>query len=254
MAETPNGQKLYVANQGNNGSGGSVTSINTIDKSVNASAPLTSFGWISPVWVVARPDSQRVYVLDREGGQVAAIDTSSDAVVSTVSVGVGANYMVYDSKRNRIYVVNPVAGTLISLEASTDALTASTVSVANAVSVAALPDGTRVYVSTAAVSGGTVTSRVTVLNALDLTLKTTIRLTSVPAACATQTWSELSIAAAVDSSRVYVGNCDAGNTAIIQTSNDTVVLQLPAPVSAQPPPEPGGTPPPQNPVFVLAGP
>ncbi|MBZ5571332.1 MAG: YncE family protein [Acidobacteriia bacterium] len=235
MAETPNGQKLYVANQGNNGSGGSVTSINTVDKSVNSSAPLTGFAWVSPVWVVARPDSQRVYVLDRGSGQVAAIDTSLDAVVSTVSVGAGANFMIYDSKRNRIYVVDPAAGTLTSLEAATDALTALTVSVANPVSVAALPDGSRVYVSTAAVSGGTVTSGVVVLNAVGLTAKTTIPLTSVPAACATQTWSRLSIAAAADSSKVYVGNCDAGNTAIIQPSSDTLLLQVPAPISAAQP-------------------
>ena len=59
------------------------------------------------------------------------------------------------------------------------------------------------------------------------------------------------MAAAADSSRVYVGNCDAGNIAIIQTSNDAVLLQMPAPQSAT---IKNGTPPPQNPVFVVAGP
>jgi DNA-binding beta-propeller fold protein YncE len=120
--------------------------------------------------------------------------------------------------------------------------------------VAALPDGTRFYISSGTVSGGTVTSKVTVINAANFKVKTTISLTSVPAACAVKTWAEFSIAAAADSSRVYVGNCDAGDTAIIQTSNDTLLVQMPAPFSAQPPPLPGGTPPPQNPVFVLAGP
>ncbi|MGA7379813.1 MAG: hypothetical protein WBX03_03090, partial [Terriglobales bacterium] len=100
----------------------------------------------------------------------------------------------------------------------------------------------------------TVTSMVTVINAPDFTVKTTIPLASVPAVCTVKTWAELSMAAAADSSRVYVANCDAENTAIIQTSNDTLLLQMQAPFSAQPPPTPGGTPPPQNPVFVLAGP
>src|SRR5262249_14090158 len=117
-----------------------------------------------------------------------------------------------------------------------------------------LPDGSRVYVSTAAVSGANVTSRVTVLNAVGLAVRTTIPLQTVAAACATQTWSRLSIAAAADSTRVYVGNCDAGNTAIIETSGDGVQVELPAPLSAKPPQQPGGTPPPQNPVFVLTGP
>jgi hypothetical protein len=59
------------------------------------------------------------------------------------------------------------------------------------------------------------------------------------------------MAAAADSSRLYVGNCDAGNVAIIQTLSDTMLLQLPAPQSAT---FSKGTPLPQNPVFVVAGP
>jgi YVTN family beta-propeller protein len=254
MAETPDQNKVYVANQGANGTGGSVTVINTFDKSVVANPPLASFGWVSPVWVVARSDSQRVYVLDQGSGLLVAIDTSFDSVVASVSVGVGANYMVYDPTLNRIYVVNPADNTVTSFDASTDILPATVISIANPKSVAALPDGTRFYISSGTVSGGTVTSIVTVINTAGFTVKTTIPLASVPAICAVKTWAELSVAAAGDSSRVYVANCDAGDTAIIQTSNDTLLLQMAAPFSAQPPPTPGGTPPPQNPVFMLAGP
>ncbi len=252
MAELPNGQNLYVANQGNSTTHGSVTSINTIDKTVNGNDPLNTYAWVSPVWTVARSDSARVYVLDSGSGTVAVIDTSSDTVVNSVSVGVGANFMLYDPVRNRLYVTNPTAGKVTFLDASTDTPTPLTVSVANPVSVAALPDGSRVYIASASVSGGTVASRLTVVNAGDGSVRTTIPLTSVPHICA-QTRFELVAVAAADSSRVYVGNCDAGNTAIIQTSNDTLLLQMPAPVSAKKPP-PGGNPPPQNPVFALAGP
>lgn len=249
LAETPDQQKVYVANQG-----GSVTSINTVDKSITSNPPLASFGWVSPVWVVSRSDIQRVYVLDQGSGLVVAIDTSLDSVVNSVPVGVGANFMIYDPRLNRIYVVNPAANTVTSLDAGTDTLPATPISVANPRSVAALLDGTRIYVSSATVSGGTVNSKVTVINTVDFSVKTTIPLASVPAVCAVKTWAQLGMVAVADSSRVYVSNCDAGNTAIIQTSNDTLVTQMPAPVSAQPPPMPGGTPPPQNPVFVLAGP
>ncbi len=252
MAEIPNGQTLYVANQGNGAANGSVTSINTADLTPNG--PIAGVTWNSPVWVVSRSDGQRVYVLDKGAGTVSAINTFSNAVVGSVSVGVGADYMIYDPTLNRLYVTNPVTGQLFSLDATTDSLTPMTASVPNAVSVAATPDGTRVYVSSAAVSGTAVTSQVTVFYTASLGRKTTISLGSVKASCATRTWSELDMAAAADSSRVYVGNCDAGNTAIIQTSNDTLVLNLPAPLSALPPATPGGTPPPQNPVFVLAGP
>ena len=252
LAETPNLQKLYVANWGNGAGGGSVTSINPVDRSVNP--PISNATWVSPVSVAARSDSNRAYVLDQGSGMVSAIDTASDTVVSSVAVGVGANFMLYDSTRNRLYVSNPLANTVTYLQASTDALTATVLAIANPISVAVLPDGTRAYVSSAAVStsGGVtyVTSRITVINASSGSVTTTIPLTSVAQVCASNP-SELSMAAAADSSRVYVGNCDAGNVAIIQTLSDTMLLQLPAPQSAT---FSNGTPLPQNPVFVVAGP
>lgn len=248
LAETPNDQKLYVANQGTNGAGGSVTSINPVDRSVNP--PIPNATWVSPVSVVARSDSNRAYVLDEGSGLVSAIDTASDTVVNSVSVGVGANFMLYDSTRNRLYVANPAANTVTYLAVATDALPAVVLNVANPVSVAVLPDGSRAYISSALVSGGNVTSRVTVINAGDGSVRTTIPLTTVPQVCASNP-SELSIAASADSTRVYVGNCDAGNVADIQTINDTLLLQMPAPQSAT---FKDGVPLPQNPVFVVAGP
>jgi YVTN family beta-propeller protein len=172
LAEMPNGQKVYVANHGSgaNPVNGTVMSINTVDNSVNPPiAPPASSSWNAPTWVVARSDNARVYVLDQGTGLVAAIDTSSDAVVGTASVGAGANYMLYERTRNRLYVTNPVAGTLTILDASTSALTIPptdpltvlrtfSFAASNAadapcpggctpVSVAALPDGSRAYVA-----------------------------------------------------------------------------------------------------------
>jgi YVTN family beta-propeller protein len=249
LAETPNTQKLYVANRGSGGSGGSVTSINPSDRSVNP--PLSGASWVSPIAVAVRSDSARAYVLDQGSAMVSAIDTSSDTVVKSVSVGVGANFMVYDSGRNRVYVSNPVANTVTFLDVSSDALSAAVVPVAHPVSVAALPDGSRVYVSRATVSGGIVTSQVTVINASDGSIKTTIPLATVGQVCSANP-SELQVAASADSTRVYVGNCDAGNVAIVNTLNDSLEDQIPAPQAAAF--GPNGSPLPQNPVFVFAGP
>jgi len=230
-----------------------VVSINTIDDSVNSPiVASTKAPWTSPVWVMSRSDSQRAYVLDKGSGFVSAIDTSVDAVVGTVSVGVGADYMFYDPTLDRLYVTNPATNTVFVLDASTDALAAMTVPVANPITVAALLDGTRVYIATATLSGTTVSSSVTVLYTNDLSVKTIIPLNSVSAVCTTQVPSELSIAAAADSSRVYVGNCDAADTAVIQTSDDTLLLNIPAPLGAFSPPS--TSPSSQKPVFVLAGP
>jgi DNA-binding beta-propeller fold protein YncE len=163
-------------------------------------------------------------------------------------------------------VTNPVAGTVTILNASVDPpavlATINLTTGANAqcsgctpLSVAVLPDGTRAYVASLQLSGTTAAPVVTVINALSNTVKKTITLAGVPAiATCAATRFRLSIAAAGDSTRVYVGNCDGENVTIIRTSDDSLVFNLPAPVSAASPP-PGSTqPPPQNPVFVFAGP
>jgi YVTN family beta-propeller protein len=268
MAELPSNTRLYVANAGSGGTGGSLTSINTLDYSVNP--PIAGLTWTSPVWVLARSDSQRLFVLDKGAGTVIEIDTSgvTDSVVASVPVGVGADYMIYDKTLSRLYVTNPVNNTVYVLDAS-DAVTGTvsqlaTIPVTGAASVAALPDGSRFYVASAVVNGAAVTSSVVVVDAGSFTVEKTIPITSVPQTCASymNTPNELSTAASLDSTRVYVGNCDAGSTAIIATvansspgggaSQDSLVLSLPAPYSAQSPPN-GGTPPPQNPVLVISG-
>ena len=58
MAETPNGQGLYVANQGNN----TVVDLSPIDLSTMATISVDS----PPVWMVARGDNQRFTLLLRE--------------------------------------------------------------------------------------------------------------------------------------------------------------------------------------------
>ncbi len=63
----------------------------------------------------------------------------------------------------------------------------------------------------------------------------------------------VSSAASADSTKVLVGKCDAGSTTVIRTSDDTPVLDLPAPLGTSTPVN-GGNALPQNPVFVLAGP
>jgi YVTN family beta-propeller protein len=106
LAETPNGIKLYVANQGDN----TVSSLNVQNLSANT---ITGFSGVAPVWVVARGDSQKVYVLTQGNtqveGQLVTIDTATDTVTSSLPVGAGANFIFFDPHLNRIYVTNPTA-------------------------------------------------------------------------------------------------------------------------------------------------
>jgi len=141
LAETPDGKKLYVVNQGT----GSVTSINTIDGSLNGNATIPTGA--TPVWAVARSDSAKIYVLNSGSGTVSTIDTKTDTVLSSVTVGAGANYMAYDGKLNRLYITNPTASSVTALNVSSDPPTVLFVTpvVPGPVTVAVLPDGSRAY-------------------------------------------------------------------------------------------------------------
>jgi len=254
LAELPYGQKVYVANAGGGSAAGSVQSINVIDGTANPPiAACAKAPWVSPVAVAARSDNARVYVLDQGSGYVTAIDTTSgtstDTVVDCATVGVGANFMRYDPALNYLYVTNPVGESLSVLDASGMSFSNPVLGVisfapgsaacpggCSPLSAAVVPpDGSQAYVASAAVSGGFVTSSVAVIETATLALKTTIPLTTVPQSCVAGAPFELYTAASADGTRVYVGNCDAGNTAILNTATAAVVTSLSAPLSAAQP-------------------
>jgi hypothetical protein len=101
MTETPDLLNLYVLNQGNN----TVSDLSPIDLSTLATISLPA----SPLWAVSRSDSHRVYVLT-QGGTVLPIDPTTNTILpsaTNLSVGAGANFLLYDPSLNRLYVTNP---------------------------------------------------------------------------------------------------------------------------------------------------
>ena len=167
MAETPNGEFLYVVNRGNN----TVSVLSTLDLSAVATISVGA----TPVWAVARADGQRVYVLTQGSGTLVAIDTVTNIILpsqTNLSVGAGANFVLYDPNLSRLYVTNPgiptgssaavyvystTGGTDLTGAANdTPSLLMTIPMAANSttcpagcspVSVAALPDGSRFYVA-----------------------------------------------------------------------------------------------------------
>ena len=168
MAQMPNGLKIYVANEGSN----TVSSVNASDLSQNT---LTGFSGVTPVWAVARGDSQKIYVVTQGDGQLVTIDTATDAVTSSLPVGGGANFIYLDPILNRLYVVNPVTGTVFVFSDTGGAndtplptplaiISFTSGSAAcplgcTPVSVTALPDGSRFYVASYASYTGTATTQ-----------------------------------------------------------------------------------------------
>jgi hypothetical protein len=110
-------------------------------------------------------------------------------------------------------------------------------------------------------TGSNIFAQVTVVNATSNTVKTTAAIPGFPDAtnqnyanglyyvpvCVNNRFRFM-MAAAGDSSRAYLSSCDGGNVNIIDTSNDTFIENLTAPASSR------LNNPPQNPVFLFAGP
>jgi YVTN family beta-propeller protein len=260
LAETPDARKLYVVNRDSN----NVTSINPVDQTPNSTIPVGA----SPQWAVARNDSARVYVLSTGAGTITTIDPLTDAVLSTVPVSAGATFVYYDGRLNRLYVPNP-NGKVGIFDASVDPPTSlATIDLTapipgatttpcpstgcSAVSVAALPDGTRAYIASFYLDSNSancsqiigqvavpcVQVQVTALNALTNQVTAAISLPAVPVSsvgnCAAARF-RISAAPAADSTRVYIAGCDSGDVSIIDANANKLLVNLPAPVSSFPP-------------------
>lgn len=194
LEQTPDGQNLYVLNQGSSSVPPGVVDLSPVDLSVLANIPLPA-GSTNPAWAAARVDSQRVYVVTQGDGKLYTINTVTNAIDGGQSLGgPGANFVLYDQSHNRLYATNPTAESVFVFDATTDSPTLmaaiSLTSGANApcpsgcspVSVTALPDGSRFYVAsyqtpsacpdpTIGSSSPCLVPMLTVYDALSLTVK-----------------------------------------------------------------------------------
>jgi hypothetical protein len=274
MAETPNAQKLYVANQADN----TIDGFNTADRS----SRIVNGSFNGPLWLIARSDSQRLYVLNGNG-VVSTVDTTStlgpdNMIDASVNVP-GAAYMLYDGNKNRLYIPGGDQLTILDVSQSVPAVLAGgpiaipTVAPSSrgasdpcsvtspqpltVAAVAALPDGSRAYVGAYYEdASGNFCPQVTVIDAVSNTIKSKIAVPGSPAfdAFCSPLQSQraprfrIMMAAGGDSSRAYLASCDGGNVNFIDTSSDSYILNLPAPLGSR------LNNPPQNPVFLITGP
>jgi DNA-binding beta-propeller fold protein YncE len=158
LAVTPDKSKLYVANLAD----GTISAFNTnpTDRLPTPRPPISGALTSAPIWLVARTDSQRVYVLEQGSGVLASIDTTSTAgpdnlTESPINVP-GATTMTYDPNLNRLYIPGGTQMAIIDVSQSAPQLI-QTIPIpqvpgvpavnAFAVAVAALPDGSRAYVA-----------------------------------------------------------------------------------------------------------
>ena len=230
IAALPAGGKVYSINRGGTSAtcpgSNTVSAISTVDNTISA----TICVGVSPVWAAFNADGSKLFVINQgspNGSDISVIDTTTDTVAQTLGTDTSRptatddspNYAVFNVNRNRLYVTNSGSGALSVIAGATTPLTllrrVSLGAGAKPVSVAALTDGSRVYVADAA--GG-----VSVVNALSFSVKPI----AIPAG------SFVSIASTSDSNKVYAVDGGSNKVYGIRTSDDTVTATLPVPATA----------------------
>src|SRR6202163_734830 len=163
LAVTPNNGKLYVANQGDSTISG--FDIVTLGLSQRVGSPMSTSS--PPIWLVARSDNQRMYVLE-QNGTLAWLDTTStagtDILTESTTINVpGATTMVYDGNLNRLYIPGGPEMEIVDVSQSQPQriatipipsfalLPVGSSAPATAAAAAALPDGSGAYVASYAV-------------------------------------------------------------------------------------------------------
>lgn len=223
IAELPAANKVYVANSGS----GNVSVMATIDNTVIKTVAVGA----TPIFALASPDSTLVFIVNQGGGSVSVIQTSDDTVKATIAVGSSPNFAFYDPALGRVYVTNTGSGNVSIIDVNSTSPTFLTVigtvaTGAGPTSVAALPDGSKVYVANSGITapwapakcGGAAPGTVSVISSTSNSKLRDITVQNTP----------ISLIASSNNNRVTVANCDSNSISEIDTTNDTVIATLPA--------------------------
>jgi YVTN family beta-propeller protein len=203
VASLPNGNFVYVTNQGSN----NVSVIRTSDNTAVATVPVGA----CPDGVASLPNGNFVYVVNHADGNVSVIRTSDDTVVATVPVGDYPACVASLPNGNFVYVTNPTRDNVWVIRTS-DNTVAATVPVGQCpVAIASLPNGNFVYVT------NWYGNNVSVIRTSDNTVAATVPVGDDPEG----------VASLPNGNFVYVTNQLSNNVSVIRTSDNSVVATVP---------------------------
>jgi YVTN family beta-propeller protein len=156
VAVTPDGSKVYVANED-----GTVSVIDTASNAVTDTITLPVGS--EPFGVAVTPDGSKVYVANFNSKSVSVITTTGNTVTATVTVGKNPYGVVVTPDGSTVYVSNSGTVTVSRIATATDTLLPGLL-VASPNGVAITPDGTKVYVANIGSNSVTVIDTATVMS------------------------------------------------------------------------------------------
>ncbi len=147
------------------------------------------------------------YVANLTSSNVSVIDTATDTVITTVSVGSFPQGVAVTPDGSKVYVANSNSDDVSVIDTATNTVSPTTISVGTGPQgVAVTPDGSKVYVA------NLTSSNVSVIDTATDTVITTVGVGTRPRG----------VAVTPDGSKVYVANFLSNNVSVIDTATDTV--------------------------------
>ena len=147
IAVTPDGTRVYVANEcGSPGtcSSGSISVISTVSNTVTATIPLS----LQPFGIAITPDGARAYVTYYNSGSVSVINLVTNTVSAPLPVGSQPAGVAITPDGTRAYVANFGSNSVYVINTATNTVVAPPIPVgSHPVGVATTADGTRAYVA-----------------------------------------------------------------------------------------------------------
>lgn len=223
LAQAPPGGYVYVINQGDS----SVSVFNPAGPSIVGTITSSNGLGQNPISVTASLDGNWIFVVTQgdgiNPGALDIITSTGTTVAASVPLGVGPTFSLLDPNLNRLYVVNTGGNTVSVFDASNVNLSNSPpINLLGTSAVGSMPigltplaNGSLFYV----LNSGS--NDVTVVSANSFSPLTTVTL---PAGA-----DPVYIASEPTSSKVYVADKGLSQTTIIQTSNNTITQNIPAP-------------------------
>lgn len=151
------------------------------------------------------------YVTNYNESSVSVINTASNTVTATVSVGNGPTGVAVNPGGTRVYIGNYYGNSVSVINTGNNTVIATIAPVSTPTGVAVSPDGNTVYVANQGASS------ISVISAATNTVVATITVGNTPQG----------VVVSPDGTKAYVANYNSDNVSVINTATNTVITTIP---------------------------
>ncbi|HII91403.1 MAG TPA: PKD domain-containing protein [Methanosarcina sp.] len=145
---TPDGKKVYVADNWDPDVPDSSNYVSVIDTATNKVTAIVKVGHC-PYGVAVNPAGTKVYVTNNWNNTVSVIDTATNKVVATVNVESDPSGITVTPDGKKVYVANSISDNISVIDTTNNIVTATVPVGEYPIGISVTPDGKKVYVANA---------------------------------------------------------------------------------------------------------